>query len=389
MPKTISLNTPLSDFLARLASFEPTPFPVLSLYLNLQPNDRGRDSYDAFLRKAFDEEMRSFEAGSPERDSFAADVGLIRKYLADELVPSANGLAIFACSGENGFFEAIQLAVPVEEHWLFVSDEPHLYPLARLDDQYPRYAAVLLDTNSARVFVFALGRLEKEQSIQKVKTRRTSEGGWSQARYQRHIENYHAQHAKELAGLLDRVVREEGIDRIVLSGDNAVALPLIRAELPKHLAEKVVDVLSLDVGTPVHAVLEETLEALRRRDATTDREKVGEAIGAWRARGLGVVGPDETLRCLEMGQVEELLISAAPQAVRPGAELPAAPETKTSEDAGETPVPPLGRTDPQSVQAADRLVTKARQTGARITFIEDPRLLESVGGVAALLRFRV
>ena len=34
----------------------------------------------------------------------------------------------------------------------------------------------------------------------------------------------------------------------------------------------------------------------------------------------------------------------------------------------------------------DLLVTKAKQTGATVTYIEDPALLESVGGVAAFLR---
>ena len=44
---------------------------------------------------------------------------------------------------------------------------------------------------------------------------------------------------------------------------------------------------------------------------------------------------------------------------------------------------------PGVVRLADELVAKATQTGARITFIEDPLLLANYGGVAALLRFRV
>ena len=44
--------------------------------------------------------------------------------------------------------------------------------------------------------------------------------------------------------------------------------------------------------------------------------------------------------------------------------------------------------DPQVVRLADELVTRAKQTAARVTFIEDPALLEDYGGVAALLRFR-
>ena len=44
---------------------------------------------------------------------------------------------------------------------------------------------------------------------------------------------------------------------------------------------------------------------------------------------------------------------------------------------------------PEVVRLADELITKAKQTSARITFIEDPDLLSGYGGVAALLRFRI
>jgi peptide subunit release factor 1 (eRF1) len=38
---------------------------------------------------------------------------------------------------------------------------------------------------------------------------------------------------------------------------------------------------------------------------------------------------------------------------------------------------------------ADELVTQAQQTSAHVTFIEDPALLADVGGVAAVLRYRI
>jgi peptide subunit release factor 1 (eRF1) len=43
---------------------------------------------------------------------------------------------------------------------------------------------------------------------------------------------------------------------------------------------------------------------------------------------------------------------------------------------------------PREASLPDLLVTKATQTSAAITFIEDSTLLESVGGVGAILRWR-
>jgi peptide subunit release factor 1 (eRF1) len=50
---------------------------------------------------------------------------------------------------------------------------------------------------------------------------------------------------------------------------------------------------------------------------------------------------------------------------------------------------PQGTADEKRLKLADELVTRAKQTAARIRFIEDENLLASIGGVGALLRFRI
>lgn len=199
---TTALATPLRDELDRLAAFQPTDYPVLSLYLDLRADQHGRDNYETFLRKTFLERGRTLEGDA--RKSFERDVDRIRKYLQTDVPTSTNGLAVFACAGANDFFEAVPLEALLDQHWLFIGAVPHLYPLPRLNDQYPRYAALLVDTNSARLFVFGLGRAYMEEQVTNVKTRRTSMGGWSQARYQRHVENVHLHHMKEVVAVLER-----------------------------------------------------------------------------------------------------------------------------------------------------------------------------------------
>src|SRR6185436_12928099 len=101
-------------------ALDPGPFPVLSLYLNLQPDDRGRDRFQPFLRKELADRVGTYPAGGPERESLDADSAKIEQYV-DSIPESANGLAIFACSAAD-LFEAIPLAAPVDEHRLFISD---------------------------------------------------------------------------------------------------------------------------------------------------------------------------------------------------------------------------------------------------------------------------
>lgn len=383
----------LNEQLDRLARFEPSSQPVVSLYLNTQPGQHGRDQFQAFVRKEFRARAETYAPGTPEREALDRDLERISTYLEQELQPSANGVAIFAC-GAGDLFEAVQLEVPLADNWLFIGNQPHLYPLARVVSQYPRFAAVLADTHTARILVIAQGAVERTEAVEGVKTRRTSQGGWSQARYQRHISNYHLHHVKEVVEALDRTVRREGIEQILLAGD-PVVIPIFREQLPKHLAEKVVDEMTLATGAPAHEVIAAALEAMQKLNERTDREKVDAALGAYRAGGLGVVGPDETLLALTNGQADELLITASlPQLER--LQGTRAAQMATANDTGvvEPNVAAVAAGEPEhadmgTVRLADELVTRAQQTGARITFIEDPTLLERYGGVAALLRYRV
>jgi peptide chain release factor subunit 1 len=380
----------LEQIIDRLAGFEPVGLPVVSLYLNAQANEHGRQDFDRFLRKEFSERARTFKAHSPERESFDRDVERINEYLRDELRPETNGVAIFACAGADEFFEPIQTAAPIENHRLYIYNQPHLYPIARLMEQYPRYAVLVADSNRARLFVFGRGKALSSDEIQNVKTRGAKVGGWSQMRYQRHLEQYHLQHAKEVADQLERVTREDDIQHIILAGDEVI-IPLLKDQFPKTVADKIVDVLSLDINAPEHEVLAESMEAMREHDAESDAEKVERLLNDYRAGGLAVVGSTETLEALAMGQVEELVISARQQNVEGDREDVAilsdaevVEPVVAGQDGGT-----VANLEADSVIVADDLVTRARQTSARITFVEDPALLEEVGGCGAFLRYRI
>jgi peptide chain release factor subunit 1 len=352
----------LQPLIDRLAAFPPGEHPFVSVYLDTRPDQVGREKSHAFVRHELKARADTYPMHSPARASIDADAERIVTWLQNEARPQANGIAIFACSAAE-FFEAPQLEVPIEESEVFVGAAPHLYPLASVADRYRRHAAVVLDTHSARIFVFALGEVTAEQTIESESLPKSEAGGWSQARYQRHVQEFQRHHAREVAEALARLVRDEKVERIVVAA-NDVALPLLRAELPKDLVARVVEVDQLDVHSTRDQILRRALEACRAEDARDDAERVRRMLDAYRAGGLGVVGVDATLDALANGQVHELLITADPGRL------------KTRD----------GR---RGAALADELVARARQTDARVTFIEDLALLADAGGVGGLLRFRV
>src|SRR5712691_11794204 len=221
---TTALETPLREQLDRLATFDPSSGPVISLYLDMRADQNGQRTHaTTFFENSVDEQARSLTGDARTRFHSAAQ--RIEQYLAELVPKSAHGLAIFV-STTSDFFEAIPLDVPIEQPSMHVDAVPHLYPLARVNDQYPRYAALLVDTNSADLFVFALGATTRHETVQNEKTRRTQMGGWSQARYQRRAENVHKQHMKEVVDLLETVVMQERLSHIVVVCDE-VAKPFL------------------------------------------------------------------------------------------------------------------------------------------------------------------
>jgi peptide chain release factor subunit 1 len=221
---------------------------------------------------------------------------------------------------------------------------------------------LLADTSYARIFVVAANAIEQSREVEGVKTKRHKMGGWSQARYQRHVDQYHTRHAKEVVDALTRIVRDEQIASVVVAGDEVI-VPLLRDQFPKDVAERVVDTLRLDIRAPEREVLDTTVALMREKDAQTDRDRVESLVGAYRAGGLAVVGLRPTQRALDMGQVDELLLTAR---------------------AGQG-----GNPAGFDERIAGELIAKARQTAASFAFIEDPTLLAPFGGVGAFLRFRL
>ena len=74
-----------------------------------------------------------------------------------------------------------------------------------------------------------------------------------------------------------------------------------------------------------------------------------------------------------MGQVDALIITGRPETL------------KSAERSSSQP----GAERTAEERLADELIVKARQTAARIRFIEDASLLAGIGGVGALLRFKL
>jgi peptide subunit release factor 1 (eRF1) len=388
----------LNSLVEKLAAFEPKGAPFISLYLNSEANQNGRDEYAAWLKNAFRDEAENYEEESEDALGFAELTARINNFLESEADEQANGIAVFASiGGGDGFFETIQLDAAFPENQLFVLDRPHIFPLLRLIEQNPKYCVLWADTNKADIYIFGgenTINLETEteakvESIQNEVTQRSKAGGWSQQRFQRRIENFHLQHAKETVEEVEKLMRGAKIEHLVLCGDESGVIPLLHEQFSKIIEEKVVSTLNLSQYASEDEIRERAAEVMRLENAVRDQQKVERMFTAAKsAAGLGTMGVEKTLEALSNGQVEELLISAdfgvfeySPKKVKkvlknyaPGDDNSSADDLPEVKDSG---------------QIADELLVRALNSAAKIVFIEDTELLKEAGGVGAVLRYNM
>ena len=387
----------LNQLVETLAGIEPTGFPFVSLYINAKANENGGEDYKLWLRQQLNDLSEEYADDSVETESFKADVEKIQQFLDTEADEAANGIAVFACSAADGFFETVQLDVPFPNNRLFAFERPHIFPLVRLVEQNPKYAVLWSDTNKADIYVFGgentinleTATQAKVEEIENEVTQGTKVGGWSQARYQRHIANFHLQHAKETVEELEKLMRDGKIEHLILCGDERTIMPILRPQLSKAVEESVLATLNLNQYASEEEIREKTLEVMNEQNIIKDQERVQRMYDAAKAAaGLGTMGVEDTLAALSNGQVEELIISTSFDAIKYSPKklkkvLKAyAPgdDNSTGDDLPDVK---------ESRQIGDELIIRALNSGAKIVFIENSELLKEANGVGAVLRYNM
>lgn len=364
--------------MTRVEAVEDKPF--ISIYLNAEPNEHGRDDFDVFLKKQLSVHADRFAEDSPERESYDSDVKRIREY-AEKIPASADGVAIFACSGAD-YFQAFEFDVPFEENEFVVGDRPYIYPLARMVDQNPEFAVVLADMNEAKIYLMQRGKILNLEEIENEKYNRSEVGGWSQMRFQRHIDEMRKQHAKEVIDELEKIVREEDVRQVVLAGNKEAVIPLLREELNDFLGERVVGTVRIEINASEDRIMDEAESAIKQHDTLRDKEKTDQLREENYEGGKGVTGVAGTLKALENGQVQELYLTADRSKLEYDVEeVREILRLYEPADDGEMPEADHVR------QIVDEMIVKALDSAERVRFIEDESLLEEFGGVGALLRY--
>ena len=371
------------DLLRKLAAWETGGVPVSTLYLDVDGRRYVRRQ-EYMVRM---EDLLKQVRGAPDRNdreahaSFVRDCQRIREFMADEFERSGKvrGVALFSCSGA-GLWEEVAVPQPVRDRFM-VGPRPHLLPLEALVEQAETFCTVIVDREKARLVVSRLGEVEEVSHVLDDVPGQHDQGGWSQPRYQRHIEDHVQRHLKHVADTLLRLHQGRGFDYLVLAGPDEVVAALER-ELHDYVRRTVLGRVSLPITVSLDDVLARTMDMERELEQRREREAV-DRLAAEVARGSGraVQGMAETLVALESGRVDALVVDASLRAQ--GVRCTSCGHLDLDAE--------RCRLCGSAVHAAPDLVEEAVESAlrlrCRVETVADGASLEALGGIGALLRF--
>ena len=368
----------LEEHLRTLATVEETDSPLISCYLELSNGVAG-------CRNELDARFQVLRKSLPARSAaeFGESADRIEAYLTRAFSPRTRGLAVFARAGATPFWLPLQFEVPLP-NWIAVGTTPNIYHLVELKDNYDRYVILLTTETSARIIGVNLGSVTAQLWSSRPELRRRVGHEWTREHYQDHRRERTMQFIHEQIRNLDQVISAGGYGHLMLAG-NSRLIAAVRKELPKRLAEKLVDAVPAGPTDRVSDIVASTLQAFLEHEELESQALAEKLVTQIRTHGLAVAGSHASLEVLKAGQAD-LLVLVKSYEPGPGWECRGCGKTEL-----ELPPPnacPECRTDRMRVfDIREELVRLAEQRQVGVEVVEHNDVLMALGGVGCMLRY--
>jgi peptide chain release factor subunit 1 len=373
------------DLLRDLAGFRAEKGCAISFYVNLDPSEvptagDAQTRFNSLLAEARRAEFPAKETLSREqKQGLEADFERIGRWLDDDFDrDGARGVAVFA-AGLDNLWRAIPLPEPVPDDTR-VANEFYLAPLVPLVGREDGAYVAAVNRERGQIFRFRAGRLEEVVDKTEDAPNAQQQGGWSQARYQRRVDNAALEHFREVAEELDKRVRRGLASRIVL-----ICPEEMRSDVEGMVAQETQGAIVGWATAEAHAgapellevakpVLEHSMEQAESRNLERWREEAGRnarAASGWAA----------TLEAASDARVELLLFQEGTD--RPAFQCPACGRASVSDGSC-----PLDGTTMESREGGlDLALHQTLAHGGSVCLVRGDGALDGAEGIGAVLRF--
>jgi len=368
-----------------LATFRAENGCAISMYLDLDPGESPTpDVVQSRVNALLDEVVRSETANRADltheqKRGLRDDVDRLREFFdTDFSREGSHGYAVYSAGLDNAW-QPLPLSERVPD-LVKVGRTFYLAPLVPLIGRGDGVLVAFVGRERGDLYRLRGGRLEELAKEFDEQPGRHDQGGWSQSRYQRHIEKLVQDHLKDVASTLDRLLRQLRRPRVVL-----VAGEEMRAELEEELSTEVRDAIIGWASADAHATPAQLLETVEPLLERWRADQEASAVERWQEaagrNGRAASGWAQTLEAASDGRVELLLFEDG--ADHTAWQCPAC--GRLAVEAGTCPLD--GTQLEESRDGLDLAVHQTLAHGGTVWALRERQDLDPVEGIGAVLRY--
>ena len=297
----------------RLRQVDTGEFPVLSVYVNLQPGPVFLRNLPARIKDLLAQVEASSESlPRPQRLSIREDVHALSRDIGRFGPDLGHGVAVFRSHGA-GIDEQLALPGPVRDRAI-VDTAPYLRPLEAMIEHYQRYCVAVVGRRLGSIFRFSMGQLETWEEMRDEEIRKANYGGFSgyeEQRVRARSEEMTVRHYRHIAERLTGLRRTDGgFDLLILGGSDAHVAGVLEA-LPPDVVDLMAGTFVIDPGTMTPStVLEHARRVAAEWEVQEERRLVADLFDAAAAGRTAVLGLEQACSAVNRRAVEVLYVQA-------------------------------------------------------------------------------
>ncbi len=362
---------------------QPESFPFLSVYLDLGPQSRANRIFETILRKRFSELEELVAARGEHEEAFWQAVKQVWDYIHNNLPASGHGVALFVAP-RIGLLRDYVVAYRFETE-VVLDDRPYVRPLAHVVEEHEHYLVVEVHADRASIFMVHLRAPTPVSTLAELESEvpaKTSQGGWSQRRFQWHRRDHILRHIKKVAEAAAALFDQYNCAGVILLGQDP-NISELRKHLPRRMQDAVVAVAPERADKTEQALLEKVLPLLEAEERLEELGAVARLVEELGRGGLAAAGPEPVTAAAVEGRIDILLVLDGLRLT--GYECSSCGALMTPEATDGQCIYCGARVD--AIDLTEALIKVAESQGATVEIVANDERLEKLGGVGALLRF--
>lgn len=296
-----------------LSKFKSDSFLTTSFYLDTDKSRLTKKEILLFIKNLLrngKSRLDLMDLSKEKKNSLYKDLKKISKFCSQSL-SSYNfpGLAIFSCNGQD-FWHIFNLPNSPRNRIIF-DNNPYVRLLSAILDEHNHICALTLDRKEAKWYDIFMGEISLFDTFIGNVPSKVKEGGWEgyeSKRIERHIVTLLREYFKNVVDLTFKSFKKNKFDWLFLGCKDeyyAYVEPLLHPYLKNRLKGRI----KVNPGNSRDRIRKEAIELEKRLKKQEEEEIIHSFVSELEKGGLAVSGLKTTLRRLNRGEVQTLIIT--------------------------------------------------------------------------------